>query len=613
MRRLFSKRQRMILLLRSGGRCEQCGTKLQTGFHADHVVPWSKSKQTITTNGAALCPACNLKKGNKMKTILRDWQKKAIGQALDCFKSGKKHFAVDAAPGTGKTMCAIYMAKELMSEGIIDRVIVIAPRNEIVRQWSKDFEKVTGKKMMKLTKTDAFELEFEDIEEHIASTWAGIRNIQDAIQAICESFRVLVIADEVHHAALEAAWGITALGGMQEATHVLALSGTRVRSDGKESIWIDEAIKANDYYEVPYREAVEEKWCVPVTFHRHHGEFSVSLDGQLAKVTNLGTQLPGGMARAVERTVAKSIRFEKLVKMPTRDAAGKPRLDSYHASMLEWASKKLELLRSKPEGEFGKPNAGALIIAPSIEMADYFAELITMKYPEEKPIVVHSMSRSSEAKIEAFRKGTKKWLVSVNMISEGVDIHRLRVLLFLPMASTELYFRQAIGRVIRKQGAPESDNSRAYVVMPELQHFVEYAESIEDEMKGHEEQEEKEKEKQKASPSFWTCNEHKDDGCGALNESRLQSCHACGMSRNPVYTTTLEEAEGWREGVIARGEEIDEQEVAESEGISGELQTAVVRSGSPRLMRILQLIPEEMYASVEEIFKEARKQQTQKR
>ena len=53
------------------------------------------------------------------------------------------------------------------------------------------------------------------------------------------------------------------------------------------------------------------------------------------------------------------------------------------------------------------------------------------------------------------------------MVSEGVDIKRLRVLVYLPAARTELAFRQAIGRVVRTLGP--DDDTRAYVVMPSFE------------------------------------------------------------------------------------------------------------------------------------------------
>ena len=71
---------------------------------------------------------------------------------------------------------------------------------------------------------------------------------------------------------------------------------------------------------------------------------------------------------------------------------------------------------------------------------------------------------NTEDLIKVFRNSNKRWIVSVAMISEGVDIKRLRVLVYLPYALTQLAFVQAIGRVVRTLGP--KDTSRAYVIMP---------------------------------------------------------------------------------------------------------------------------------------------------
>ena len=42
-----------------------------------------------------------------------------------------------------------------------------------------------------------------------------------------------------------------------------------------------------------------------------------------------------------------------------------------------------------------------------------------------------------------------RWLVSVDMVSEGVDIPSLRVLVYATGKKTQLYARQAWGRLIR--------------------------------------------------------------------------------------------------------------------------------------------------------------------
>ena len=131
-----------------------------------------------------------------------------------------------------------------------------------------------------------------------------------------------------------------------------------------------------------------------------------------------------------------------------------PLLNGYQATMIESGIEKLDDMRSR------MPDAGGLVIAPNIEMASYMAALIE-RIEGEKPMIVHSQMQNPSAKIKAFRETDKRWLVSVAMVSEGVDIKRLRVLLYLPNAMTELSFRQAVGRVVRSSG--KHDDTRAYV------------------------------------------------------------------------------------------------------------------------------------------------------
>jgi superfamily II DNA or RNA helicase len=52
------------------------------------------------------------------------------------------------------------------------------------------------------------------------------------MQAVCRSARVLVVCDEHHHAAVEAAWGNGANGAFANAKHILVLTGTPIRFDG---------------------------------------------------------------------------------------------------------------------------------------------------------------------------------------------------------------------------------------------------------------------------------------------------------------------------------------------------------------------------------------------
>ena len=65
MNQLFTTRQERMLAWLAAGFCQLCGERLSQGFHADHVVPFSKGGQTTVNNGQALCSSCNLSKGTK--------------------------------------------------------------------------------------------------------------------------------------------------------------------------------------------------------------------------------------------------------------------------------------------------------------------------------------------------------------------------------------------------------------------------------------------------------------------------------------------------------------------------------------------------------------------
>jgi superfamily II DNA or RNA helicase len=63
--------------------------------------------------------------------------------------------------------------------------------------------------------------------------------------------------------------------------------------------------------------------------------------------------------------------------------------------------------------------------------------------------VVTSDDPGASAEIARFAASSEPWLVAVRMVSEGVDIPRLRVGVYATTTATELFFRQAVGRLVR--------------------------------------------------------------------------------------------------------------------------------------------------------------------
>src|SRR5207253_107685 len=79
--------------------------------------------------------------------------------------------------------------------------------------------------------------------------------------------------------------------------------------------------------------------------------------------------------------------------------------------------------------------------------------------------VVTSDDPAASERIASFAAGTSDWLVAVRMVSEGVDIPRLRVGVYATTTTTELFFRQAVGRFVRWE--PGVRNQRAWLYVPD--------------------------------------------------------------------------------------------------------------------------------------------------
>lgn len=545
---------------------------------------------------------------------LRPWQTEATTKAIRWLVEDRndRHFLINAAPGAGKTIAACAIADELIQSGEINRVIVIAPRTEVVNQWAKDFYLTTGRTMTKVTGGDG---DIDALGIDVCATWSAIQGLQNGFKKVCESSQTLVICDEHHHAAVEAAWGDGADGAFTLAKFVLVLTGTPIRSDGSQSIWLayhdSGAINhpTGGTYTLTYGQSVDLGYCRPVTFHRHEGKFTVDLDnGDKAQVSGKDApDLPENFKKIPG--LQRALDFYKLVCTPQYNPGTKdPLLTGYQATMLEAAMIKLDDLRNR------MPRAGGLVIAPTIEIAEYFVKLIEFM-EGDTPILVHSQMPNAEGKIAAFRTTDKKWLVSVAMVSEGVDIPRLRVLVYLPSARTELAFRQAIGRVVRSS-APD-DDTRAYVVMPTLSVFDTYAQRVEDEIGHHAKNDSDAKTKKcpvcdhenalgaaqcgscghqfpKAPPRLKAC-----PSCHADLPLGSKVCSSCGHDFQTNFKLKLDEA--LRTGAIIRGMDISEEEVAAGEAMAPQVRQAILKSGDERLIRLLKVMPEEVLGHLKAI------------
>jgi superfamily II DNA or RNA helicase len=364
---------------------------------------------------------------------LREWQQ----AALDALAThGERSFLASATPAAGKTTFGLRVAYDMLSSGRVQRVVVAAPTTHICRQWAAD----AARYGIDLEPNRPNSEGREPQDRHgVAVTYQTIAAGPRTHQAGCTR-PTLLLADEPHHMGEHAAWGARAQAAFGEATFRLLLSGTPFRSDSSAIPWVtygEDGVSRADYT-YGYTQALLDGVCRPITFQPYDGEMEWMSEGKRRKAS-FATVLPH----------QESARRLRTALDPDGD---------WMTEVLRDADSRLSAVRAA-----GHRDAGGLVVASDKENAARIAARLE-RIAVERPEIVTSDEPDSSARIAAFSAGSRRWLVSVLMVSEGVDIPRLRVGVYATAARTELFFRQVIGRFVRRTPTPKAQMS--YLLLP---------------------------------------------------------------------------------------------------------------------------------------------------
>lgn len=245
-RRLTSKRLRGALFIAADGRCQSCGKELGAGWHADHLVPWSKTKRTNVHEMRALCPRCNLAKGAKMKRANRTFQDELIKRAEEVAASGEKLTTAHITPGGGKTRGALLFAQVLLVLGVIKHIIYVGPRISLTWQTADAVGEVIPGKALRVANNET-PLVRDDFQVGYVTTIQAVTANTDLHTHHADLNDSLLIVDEFHHLPGEgdgddedAAWTRSAKALAERCKYVLAMTGTNQRNkDSRGILWLD--------------------------------------------------------------------------------------------------------------------------------------------------------------------------------------------------------------------------------------------------------------------------------------------------------------------------------------------------------------------------------------
>lgn len=398
---------------------------------------------------------------------LRPWQREALDQTLEY----AKHRLIVATPGSGKTRFALAFAAELLAARQVNRIVVVTPLMHLKKQW----QKAAGQMGLALAIDVRGSREPGD-HHGVCITYSQVFNEAGVQRANVLAEKTLVILDEIHHAGDGNGWGDRLLHAFGAAERVLSLSGTPFRSDNLQIPFVSyEEGKSLADYTLNYGDALRDDYVRDVYFPQYEGELTWRSNSRRDVIT---------------ATFATELRDDREAAERLKTAL----LSDWPDEVIRSADEKLDQLRQN-----GHPEACGLIACMDQSHAQQIADRVRSITNTEPDVVVSDIPESHKV-LEDISENRRRcrWIVSVAMVSEGVDIPNLRVGIYATNKTTEMFFRQFVGRVVRKIPDHESDPD-AHVYLPADERIVEMAKAIRDE-RDHvlEQREEKERSKRES-------------------------------------------------------------------------------------------------------------------
>lgn len=376
------------------------------------------------------------------KLRLRPWQRRA----LDIYERGPhRDFLAVATPGAGKTTFALTAARLTLPD-LGGKLIIVAPTRHLKEQWADAAERFNLHLDPDWSPTDGLPSDVHGV----VTTYQQVGSSPEAFGPLAKDG--FVVLDEIHHAGEERSWGDGVRTAFDDAARRLALSGTPFRSDTRSIPFVRyEADQVVPDIEYGYGDALADGRVVrPVYFPR--------FGGHMEWMAPDGAQLAASFDDALARTQAN----QRLRAALSLDGEWMP-------TVLGHAHEQLKKIRER------HPEAGGLVIAMDQAHAWGIADLLRHRFRVNATVAV-SEDPDASAKISRFAAGNAPWIVAVRMVSEGVDIPRLRVGVYATTTTTELFFRQAVGRIVRF--TPGHGRQRAYLFVPDDARLRHYGTSI---------------------------------------------------------------------------------------------------------------------------------------
>lgn len=448
-----------------------CGEALPDNWHADHVVPWSKTKTTNVHEMQALCPLCNIKKGKSVRPELRKHQSEMVGIAGEIVSRRKAGFRLLAyvVCGGGKSWLPGLLVEQMPSD---IKLCWLVPRLALQKQAIEDTQKTFG-----ITLRDAGnDINPSRGRRGVVVTHQAFSMCPELWRDEFKKNKYILLVDEPHHAKFTRKGELNRLAAAigHTESHALGtvyMTGTLSTGDsdmiyGVE--YVDDpqtkkevACESGFDYFIRYRraDALEEKSIVPIEFFHHDGPVKW-----------------------------ESISSGKKTEIKLSEAAKKEESNAI------WTALSTDMANAMFEKGYlhWKKNGNKLLVVCHSQQAakKWHNELLSRG---EHSFLAVSENEEALAHIKAFKNKPRSCLVTCAMAYEGLDERPLSHVICLTHIRSIPWIEQMLARVWRA----DSGKTRCFAFVPDDPRMRRVIESIKAE-----------------TPDFKSMVEEKDGGQG---------------------------------------------------------------------------------------------------
>ncbi len=411
----------------------------------------------------------------EQKVKLRKWQEVAKGRVLDLYRNGQDRAMIAACPGAGKTAFTISLVKHPEFAASSDVTVVVVPSRALKRQWRKAFKAQgigakddVGNDVLERRAAYVDELMFDPERPVQIYTYSQISSNPEIFRILCARHQVVAVFDEVHHADDDAAFGSALLQAFDGAVFKLSLSGTPFNTKGGRLAFCDIEKTTDDKGRDLNKTLVDHEYSYGEALQATGAEDDpyVVRSVQFVRWNGVAKWRSINIATGEEREFTSSGARKSDPLSPMVEMDG-----DYPKKMIDAALSKLTDIRES------QSNAGMLISAMSRDHCEEIVEYLQRKGVRDVTAIMHDTPNAAD-EIDRWAKSNERVLVAIKMISEGVDIKRLRVGVYLSNVMTQMFFIQFIGRFIRWDGSLDAGQF-ACVFIPEHVTLIQYALEIE--------------------------------------------------------------------------------------------------------------------------------------